>query len=367
MVDQHSKTPRRPTRSGFTLVEMVSSLAVMGILFGAIMSLMMLASKATYDPADRTAVMLDSIRVEDRLASDLFAATEIIAATPTSIEFKVADRTSDSTPETIRYTYDSGSKSLMYALNAQTPVAVMTDISAWSFTLETLSTQVLESSSSTTIGPVTLAEYTPDSDKLLPEVLVVGRQVSTTVSPTLPLGATSYSVTSVTIWGEPVASASGTLSVAIREPQANGLPSGTVLEWKSISEGALNSTTGTTTSFSIVNNRLASKPICLVVTALFPVPDCGSVDFATTVSDTNTTYGRYESAIWSIQKERSLKYRVTGTYQLPVLAGTTKHHLHGVRTTYTRLGQTRAPTAHVPARPLLPVVSATVVPLGSLE
>ena len=93
-------------RRGFTLVEMVLSMAVMTVLLGGIASAMILASRAMPDVETPLKLMSDGYHAADGLASELFAAQTITFRSATIVEFTVADRNADSNAETIRYAWN---------------------------------------------------------------------------------------------------------------------------------------------------------------------------------------------------------------------------------------------------------------------
>jgi len=92
-------------RRGFTLVEMVLSMAVMTVLLGGIASAMILAGRALPDLDTPLKAMADGYHAVDGLAGELFAAQTITLRSATVVEFTVADRNADSNAETIRYSW----------------------------------------------------------------------------------------------------------------------------------------------------------------------------------------------------------------------------------------------------------------------
>ena len=90
---------------GFTLVEMVLSMAVMTVLLGGIASALLIAGRAVPSSATPASLTVDAYYAADRLASELYAAQTITARSATSITFTVADRNADANPETIQYSW----------------------------------------------------------------------------------------------------------------------------------------------------------------------------------------------------------------------------------------------------------------------
>ncbi len=127
-------------RHGFTLIELVLSLGVLGVLIVSMTSLMVLTSRAIPTSKDRDQ---QAVQVRDRLDSmdsDLSVATELSDVSATSITIKVPDRTGDTTSETITYAWSgTNGDPVTMSINAATPKAVLNSVA--SFTLE-LSTDI---------------------------------------------------------------------------------------------------------------------------------------------------------------------------------------------------------------------------------
>jgi len=99
-------TPLTQTRHrGFTVVEMVLSMAVMTVLLGGIASALVIAGRAVPGTATPVSLTVAGYYAAERLARELYAAQTITARSATSITFTVADRNADSNPETIQYSW----------------------------------------------------------------------------------------------------------------------------------------------------------------------------------------------------------------------------------------------------------------------
>jgi len=101
-------TPHHPTgpRSGFTLVEMIVSLSIVGVILVATGSVLVLGARATTitaaGPATRAAAARTAV---ETVADDLAIATEVLDPTATAVTLRVPDRTGDGVAETIRYAW----------------------------------------------------------------------------------------------------------------------------------------------------------------------------------------------------------------------------------------------------------------------
>jgi prepilin-type N-terminal cleavage/methylation domain-containing protein len=97
---------RRTLQPGFTLVEMVLSLAIIGLVAVCISSVTVLAGKAMPSPRDRDVSNVASRETCARIAGEIASAVTINTMGPASIDFTVPDRDDDGINE--RYTYSWG-------------------------------------------------------------------------------------------------------------------------------------------------------------------------------------------------------------------------------------------------------------------
>jgi len=151
-------TPRRQTRHrGFTIVEMVLSMAVMTVLLGGIASALVIAARAVPGTATPMSLTVDGYHAAERLAGELYAAQTITARSATSITFTVADRNADSNPETIQYSWsgvnDLASQPLNRQYNGGAAGAVLDNV--YQFNL-TYVTQVISGAPKVTVVNITV-------------------------------------------------------------------------------------------------------------------------------------------------------------------------------------------------------------------
>ena len=141
-------------RRGFTLVEMVLSMAVMTILLGGISSAMILAGRAVPVSGTPASLTVDAYYAAEGLASELYAAQTITARGATSISFTVADRNADANPETIQYSWSGvAGQPLNRQYNGGVAGAVLNNV--YQFNL-TYVTQVISSTTKVTIINITV-------------------------------------------------------------------------------------------------------------------------------------------------------------------------------------------------------------------
>jgi len=103
---------RRPLahrrRLGYTLVELVASLAATSILLAGMGSVVYVAARSTDESTTPALQILASSTAHDVL-SDLQYAVSFQQRSTTAVEFKVADRNGDGSPDTIRYAWSGTS------------------------------------------------------------------------------------------------------------------------------------------------------------------------------------------------------------------------------------------------------------------
>ena len=144
----------RAKRRGFTVVEMVLSMAVMTVLLGGIASALVIAGRPGPGTATPASLAVDGYHAAERLATELYAAQTITARSATSISFTVADRNADSNPETILYSWSGvAGQPLNRQYNGGAPGAVLDNV--YQFNL-TYVTQVISGAPRVTVVNVTI-------------------------------------------------------------------------------------------------------------------------------------------------------------------------------------------------------------------
>ncbi|MEO1584644.1 MAG: prepilin-type N-terminal cleavage/methylation domain-containing protein [Planctomycetota bacterium] len=119
---------------GFTLIELVTSLAITSIVVGAIGSSIMLASRTLPDSSRETDRLLAMQRALGTIAADLRYATAVRMIDGTTIEMVVRDRDQDSSAEMIVYSWngDAGDP-LTRTVNSGDNAAILSSLATLSF------------------------------------------------------------------------------------------------------------------------------------------------------------------------------------------------------------------------------------------
>ena len=92
-------------RRGFTLIELVMSMAIGAILLGGMGSAILISSHALPGSNTTTDAILRTADVVEQMAGELHCAVTFKQRTATLVEFTVPDRDGDLAPETILYTW----------------------------------------------------------------------------------------------------------------------------------------------------------------------------------------------------------------------------------------------------------------------
>ncbi|MFI4855773.1 MAG: type II secretion system protein J [Phycisphaerales bacterium JB065] len=126
---------RSRSASGFSLIEMVLSLTLVGLVLaslGSVLAFSMGAAPKSDDPSSRLRETQFPLSV---MTEEIASATSFISIATQKIVFEVADRTGDASPDTITYSWDGTPGSpLLRTVNADDAVVVLDEIDDIAFT-----------------------------------------------------------------------------------------------------------------------------------------------------------------------------------------------------------------------------------------
>ncbi|MCX5662019.1 MAG: hypothetical protein NTW19_20260 [Planctomycetota bacterium] len=262
------RSPSRRPRRAFTLIELVLALCITVILFGAIGSAMLLCARAVPLPTDAQSSSLAAAQAADRIAGELETALLVLEQTSTAIAFTVPPRNGDAYPAKIRYSWAGSSGSpLLRQYNGGTAAAVIDKVDQFSLT------PALTTSAETYPG----LGVEDSSDSLLFDYSNVLSLTSANVSSTVtlgqyfasaswPAGVVGWRPTRVLISSKKSGSPATTY-VQMSLPDANLLPTSTVLEQGSFNESGLLGLTYAwqQVSFSRLPRLAPSGGICMML------------------------------------------------------------------------------------------------------
>ena len=118
---------RRP--AGFSLMEVLLSTTILGIIFGVMGSVMLLARRNMAIGAVASDEISGGNAVARQISTELAVATTVTERTANSITFTVPDRNGDASPETIRYAWSGvAGAPLTRSYNGSTAVTVAQNV-----------------------------------------------------------------------------------------------------------------------------------------------------------------------------------------------------------------------------------------------
>lgn len=135
----HAIRPVRSSRAGgFSLIEMVLSLTLVGLVLASLGSVLAFSMGAAPKPDDPSSRLQETQFPLSVMNEEIASATSFTSIASHKIIFEVADRTGDASPDTITYSWDGTPGSpLLRTVNASTPVAVLDEIDDLAFTATT--------------------------------------------------------------------------------------------------------------------------------------------------------------------------------------------------------------------------------------
>ena len=300
---------------GFTLVEMVVSLGIASVLMLGIGSAMLIAARAMPDAVSPTDAIVDAGAALEQIITELQYAVDIRNKSATMIEFTVADRDGNDIPETIRYEWSGAAGDPLtrrYNGGAVVPVLANVRELAFSWDLLTISALVPQGNESAeTIlrghdGTVSLGNYSIRSSEWYGQYF----------RPSLPADAESWRVTRVRLCARTDGGHAGECRVQLQQATAGKLPSGTVIEEKTLLESSLLSGYQEQEfAFTRASGLSPIQGLCLVVKWINDSVACQlwgvSADGST--SDSFMVKSLDKGMSWTAPAGMSLLYTIYGT------------------------------------------------------
>lgn len=299
----------------FTLIEMVVSLSVVSIVFMAMGSVMMMATHAIPTPDAPASLMIDAADILEQMASELQVATAVTAATDKGITFTVPDRDNDAVDETISYLWDgTAGTPFCRRYNGGAWVAGMPGIRGFKMAYETL--EISTPGDPVTSDEVVLVSHDP-AQKSMDYSVNNTKWVGQCIAPlNLPADATDWAVTRLLFRAKSKGGASGVSMVQMQTANADGTPTGTVLEEYTLSESGLaNGYAWQAYTFNSVAGIDPGDKLCLVIRWVNDTDAC-------VVKYDNSSGGGFlktanAGGSWSVDSGKSLVFYTYGTYTSP--------------------------------------------------
>ena len=158
---------QRSSRPGFSLIELVLSIGVVGVLLVSMTSVMVLTSRAIPTSKDRDQQATHARANLDMLESDLSMAIEVTSVTSDGFTLKVPDRTGDSLAETIVYDWHDPGDPLTRSTNGSPAAIVLERVDQLEVQFSTETRTTTEPAGSVESSEMVLASYTAATDQQL--------------------------------------------------------------------------------------------------------------------------------------------------------------------------------------------------------
>jgi len=309
---------------GFTLIEMVVTVAIMSVIMLGLGSAMIIAGHAVPDAGNPIGAGIAGAQVTEQIATELQYATTINSYTSNAIEFRVADRDGNDVAETIRYAWSgTAGDPLTRQYNGASLVTVLDDVHEFHLDYD-LTTTTTETPQGNESAETVLASYHSDYYQ-------DGRDVEDDqwrgqyFLPSLPADAVSWKVTRVRFYAAVKGYATGQCKVQLQLPTAGAVPSGVVLEEKTLLESTLSSYYYTLQEFdfSNVTGLSPTQGLCLVFKWISGNEACQLLIRESGVPSASAGFMRSDDqgATWTEYSDQSLLFWVYGT----VTTGSTPH------------------------------------------
>ena len=226
-------------RAGFTLIEIVLSLSVLGIVLAALGSVLGLTLRALPGRGEASEQTILASRILEQITDDIISAKQI-ASTTTTLALVIPDRDANGSDERIEYSWDGSQGSpLLRRTNGGSWNTVLAKLKNVSFatdrvasTLDTASTPV-EGSEQILSAWETGATATYN--------LSTSFWASQTIIPVLPGDAISWRPTRIELNCRNLTPVDGALVVDVRTLAADGTPSASSLGTSTLNESSLTS------------------------------------------------------------------------------------------------------------------------------
>jgi hypothetical protein len=309
-----------PSR-GFSLLETVAAVGVTSIIMLGIGSAMLLAGRAMPDAHSPTTESVAGADAVEPIIAELQYAVAINQRSGRMIEFTVADRNGDGTPEVIRYEWSGvAGDPLTRRYNGGASLEALSSVRDFSlsYDVQTISTQMPRGNES---QETLLISYSSSQD-YFDYPIRDSEWYSEYFFPVLPADAMGWRVTRVKFWAlQSGFSSNGRTKVQLQTPTTGNLPSGVVLEEKTLRESDLwLFYLQQEVTYTQAGNLSPQQGLCLVLR--WASGDDGSCKIRgqyRNVTAPNLTLFKFksDSSSWSQLAGQSLLFSVYGTVTTP--------------------------------------------------
>jgi len=301
-------------RAGFTLMELVLSIAIVGILFVALGVMVGVTSQAIPDQKGSTFSSMRGGRIADRIATELESAVRVFERGPNKIAFTVADRDGDGHPERIRYSWSGvAGAPVTRQYNDNPPITVIDNVYLFALTPQNKTS----SQGYLGVGAEDAAESllidataSPGGSFIVTTTASCGQYLS----PTLPPAATGWRPTRLKVQAVKNFNP-GKCSVELRTATANMTPSSTIIEQYILSTSGLS--TPTFVDFPLITTTVQAPDAGLCVVMGYTNGTGPKISLANNAAGELTCNPTQNPVVWSYKTTNSLLFQLYGKLTQP--------------------------------------------------
>jgi len=295
-------TKHPAARPAFTLIEMVTSLAITSILLLAIGSAMVLTGKALPSNASAASGVLTGSNAADKLAAELRFATYFTERTSKAVTFLVPDRDGDGKSEIIRYAWTGvAGDPLTRQINGSAATTVVTGVALLTLTYDTASR------TETYPGPFAdqpeqlLAGYMPTSGYSSNELDIQDDDwPGQYFQPVLPANAQSWRVSRVLFKAKKEGSGIQGIGVHLFNANSSKKPTGNSIQQVNVNEPSSLTYITMDVPFTNVNGREPGTGLCLLLGGNSSSGTSGRANFAASSGGGGLLRVQYDSGLMGL-------------------------------------------------------------------
>lgn len=304
----HGRVSR--SRHGFTLVEIVVTIVVMGILLTGLTSAIMVATAALPDDDNINAQTIAARDALEHIAVDLHEAQHITESGSERIGFTVADRDGDGTPEHIMYEWSGiAGDPLMRTYNDDDSSAVVENVHFWALSYTRNNVTEIYPGPGVEDSTETLVKKYDINDTERSFQVTNNNWIAQYITPSLPPDALSYRVSRFSYYARSTGDKDGKNLVQVRLPGSSGCPTGTLIDETTLLEGWLDESYQWTHSWFTEDTRLhVNQPVCVLIRQDgYGSPGCSARYNA---SDEGMAVTFNEGHTWNCSPAASMQYQL---------------------------------------------------------
>ncbi len=305
-------------RLGFSLIEMVVSLAVVSVLLVGMTSAIVLASRALPSNDGPAAATVASAKALHQLRDELRGATELLNRTPTSVTLHLPDRDGDGRPEVITYAWAGNpGDPLTRAANGNAAVTVIDALDSFALAYPTTDQDlVFPGPPGPTSAEQLLSSFESEDTSNTEDHRLGGDEwIGTFVDPALPSDATVWRVTRALFFGNKDGGSGSTITFELRG-RSGELPNETIHDTATIAESAMTDWDWYETTFD--SPDFSAGQVAAIVLANHGGGKAGKWSYYTNDSPPSQMFTGDGEGEWSTASTgEELFHYIYGTYDLP--------------------------------------------------